>query len=153
MSEPIRNPARDADAEFRKERVWTSFKAVLYSGLSAACFLGVINKLVDTAVKAVETGGASFSSPLALGVMGGFMAVGTLFTYLAQREWTDVKCIEDERLARKNAECMGKTPVLPALPEHGADVSQEFEGKRADGKSWLQVVVQHANDVASGVHF
>jgi hypothetical protein len=143
--------------EFRQKRKTTSFKAQLYTGLSTATFFGVLGLLVTTGVKALGAGAAAveaaalFTNPLALGAIGVALAAGVAFTWLAQEQWTEMRVVEDEHLAKRNAECMKeRTP--------SKSQSQEYEQNcRADGKEWAHVVKHqsqqqhaHATGVAAG---
>jgi hypothetical protein len=135
------------DSEFRKQRTRSTFKAVLFGGIATASFFGVMGKLVDLGVKAVKDAGAleTLTDVPSLLIMGGVMAVGAVFTFLAQHEWTNTKILEDDHLARKNAQCMGhevshshqvENPTL----QHGQAQNNDHHHQRADGKKWAQVV-------------
>jgi hypothetical protein len=119
------------DSEFRKQRTRSTFKAVLFGGIATASFFGVMGKLVTDVPSLL--------------IMGGVMAVGAVFTFLAQHEWTNTKILEDDHLARKNAQCMGhevshshqvENPTL----QHGQAQNNDHHHQRADGKKWAQVV-------------
>lgn len=146
---------QEYEEDFRKKRKMISFKAQVYTGLSTATFFGVLGLLVTTAVKALGTGAAAveaaalFANPLALGAVGVALAAGVAFTWLAQEQWTDMKVIEDDHLAKRSAEC---------LQGHSQEKSQTVEHEqncRADGKNWTQVVsqqsAQQAQHAAHGV--
>ena len=120
---------------FRSKRKATSFKAQLYTGLSTATFFGVLGLVVTTGVKALAAdvaAAALFANPLALGAIGVALAAGVAFTWLAQEQWTEMRVLEDEHLAHRNAECMKEREVSRGH-EHDQNV-------RADGKQWTQVV-------------
>lgn len=143
--------------DFRKKRQWTSFKAQVYTALSTATFFSVLTTLVTSAVKAVAFSSSTASTAVALSsgaasaavattemlmfgvapvaLMGAAIAVGVGFTYMAQHEWTDLKVMEDDHLAKRNAECMHVSQDVEK--PHGMEHEQNC---RADGKQWAQVV-------------
>ena len=81
-------------------------------------------------------------------VMGGMMVAGIACTFLAQREWTELKELQDDRLARKNADCLAKQNSqglsISAQPHCGMEFGQN---QRADGKTWEQAVAKQ-NSIA-----
>jgi hypothetical protein len=129
------------EADFRRKRQWTSFKAQVFTGLSTATFLGVIANIVGTMIAAVGPTSKALDAALALGdpatiaIMGAALAAGTVFTYMAQNEWTDMRILEDNHLAKRNAQCMQQSQAV----EKGCAVEYE-QNCRADGKQWTQAV-------------
>lgn len=131
------------EKDFWRNRQWTSFKAAILSALSTATFIGVLAKLVTMAVEAAGVGenaataAATFSSPFTMGVIGVALAAGAAFTYFAQNEWTDLKVLEDDHLAKRNAQCHAQEKAkAQAIVTH---IEHEVPG-RSDGKSWSQAV-------------
>jgi len=138
------------DAKFRRESKWLAFKGSLYSALSTATFFGVLGKLVMTAVDAFSGNPdiaakaiSSIGSPLSLGVMAGALAIGAVFTYMAQNEWTELKCIQDEHLAQRNAECNALEKAKAKALEQTCAIEHP-QNQRADNKQWTQVVSEPA---------
>lgn len=134
------------EAKFRKDRQHVSFKAQMFTALSTATFFGVLGTMVTSAVKAFGVGAgaaeaaALMTSPLPLAVMGVAVAAGIAFTYIAQKQWTDLRVLEDDHLARRNAECLEKEAHM-----QGKSAIVEFDqNQRADGKEWAQVVAAKA---------
>ena len=143
------------EEKFRKRRQWTSFKASVYSALSHASFIGLLGMVVQQAVETASAPGgfsAALSTlatnPLPMLVVGAAMAAGVLFSYIAQNEWTDLKVMEDDHLAQRNAECnaLEKAKAKPAektaSPEHEQNC-------RADGKKWVDNIPANQNLVAA----
>jgi hypothetical protein len=137
MKTPQPHIETEQDKEFRTERQWSSFKGTLFSSLSQASFIGVLGMLVKITLDSIaDKVSPIFSNPYALTAMGGFMAAGVAFTYFAQKEWTDVKYLEDNQLAHKNAECM----QLEKAKAKAQELAEHPEHARSDGKPWLEVV-------------
>ncbi|MGE0754685.1 MAG: hypothetical protein AB7L92_05945 [Alphaproteobacteria bacterium] len=136
-NKPSDNIVDPAEQEFRKKNQWYSFTGHLYSALGGAAFIG----LLGTAAKAVVdlaagvTGAGAIFGALPLAVMGGLMVIGTACIYMAQKEFTELKCIGDEHLAIQNAKKLTMAPAIPAMEVH-----QGHHCSRTDGKSWQEVV-------------
>ena len=140
-------PHSREEQEFRDKRQHHSFMGALYGALGGAAFIGllgtIVSELVKTAAKAGSTVAQalpntgpeiSIFSALPMAVIGGLMAVGTLFVYLAQKEYTELHCIGDEHLARLQAKQLQKSAPAPQL------VVEHEQNCRADGKKWSSVV-------------
>lgn len=132
-------------AEFRKKRQWVSFKAQIYSALSNATFVGVLMGGVGLLIAAASPGEAAqtaletLKSPLALSVMGGALAIGASLMYMGGHEWTELKMLEDDHLARRNAQCLQQEREI--AKEVAKEQVVEYEqNKRPDGQQWAQVV-------------
>lgn len=142
------------EAEFRRKRQWTSFKAQVYTGLSTATFFSVLVAVVSSAITAVSASAtaanaAAMFGPAPLALAGAALVAGTIFTYLAQNEWTDMRVLEDDHLAKRNAECMQQKSQSP---EKGCAVEYE-QNCRPDGKQWAQVVeTQKAQVQSHAIH-
>jgi len=126
--------------EFHKERQWTSFKAQVLTALSTATFFGVLMKLVGTAFEAAGSGATAlqaaemFADPMVLGFTAVALAAGTAFTYMAQHQWTDLRIMEDDHLAKRNAECQ----AVQVAQSKAHEVACEHEqNQRSDGKTWV----------------
>ena len=138
------------EEQFRKKSQWLSFKGSLYGALSSATFIGVAGKLVMTAVDAVSAGEgataaiATLSNPVTMGLMAAALVAGVAFTYMSQNEWVDLKYIQDDHLAKRNAECLQKSPGQ--VVSKSCEVVYE-QNQRADGKKWVDAArsqQQHA---------
>lgn len=131
-----------AENDFRKKRLWTSFKATLYTAMSTAAFTGVLIKMANLAVDAVQKSGVeaveTLNNPLTYAVIGGLAAVGTAVTYLAQIEWTEMQCLNDDHLARKNAAALEhqRTPVHEAIHSTVMEHLDKAQNKERDGGKW-----------------
>lgn len=172
------------EQQFRDDSMRHSFKGSLYNALSGAAFIGVLvklsNLLIDTFSPDAEVSKVAVDtfthSPGGMAAMAGMMAVGTAFTYFAQKEWTELKCIQDERLARKNAEMMsmqhelemekaqavarGVAQEVKAEVKAGVEEAREHgcqehypQNERSDGKSWQAVIASARNDLMHGLGF
>lgn len=126
-----------AERDFRKKNLWVSFKGYLYQALGGACFIGLLTQVTSGLVKAVagEAGAAAMFGAGPVGVMIGLMAAGVACLYMAQKEFTDLRCIQDEHLAHQNALQLNGNGHVKAH-------AQEFTNPgRGDGKSWEQVAL------------
>ncbi len=105
---------KEYDGVFRKKSQHHQFLGFLFNAIANATFIGLMGALVMTAVNLVDglggTGGAAEAAtntanmmgPFGVAAAGGMMAVGASFSYLAVQQFTELKCIQDERLAHKN---------------------------------------------------
>lgn len=128
-----------------------------YGALGGASFIGALgviaNGLIGVAAKAFNIGGSGaamlhatgdlVTSLPTLGVIGGLIAAGLAFTYMSQREATELQCIRDEHMAQQNAKQMGQGM--------GHQQSQEeySQNQRSDGKKWTQVTAAPQSRQAS----
>jgi len=143
------------EKDFHSKRQWTSFKAQVLTALSTATFFGVLAKIVTAAVDmaaassaavATTTSGAAvattsaglLANPVTLAVLGGALVAGTVFTYMAQHEWTDLKVLEDDHLAKRNAEC-NAIAKAEAKAQEACCAKDHDEHQRADGQRWTDV--------------
>ena len=137
-------PTNDpAELEFRNKNLHFSFTNSLYSAFGNAAFIGLLGTLVKAAVdvSAGVSAASALFAPVPLLVMGGLMAVGTFCIYMSQKEYTELRCLGDQHLARATAKEKVKQLYLAKNVEPSAEV--EHEGNcRADGKQWAQVVRQ-----------
>lgn len=155
MAEAVKPPVETPeDKEYRKRRQWHSFMAALYGAVSGAAFIGVLTNLVGMAINGIKAAGegtttvsslikTAFDVDVSAGVvtaviMGGLAVIGMTCTYLAQHQWTELNILDADRLARKQAECLGKQNSHDA-PAHSCAVEHEHHHRR-DGKSWEQAV-------------
>lgn len=146
------------DQKLRDERVSSSFRAVVYGGLSTATFIGVLAKVITATFEAVGAGAATkmgvegitevgkMFGPVGIALTVGFLAAGTFFAYMGQKEWTKTKCIDDELLARKTLECQHEK-----IPSKSQTIQfDEPEKTRAGDKSWVQTIAANENQLAQG---
>ncbi len=78
-----------------------------------------------------------------MAVIGGLAAAGLAFTYMAQREATELRVLQDEHLAQQNAHQMGKGKA----PELAVAQTIEYpENQRADGQKWEIVMASRAQN-------
>ena len=147
MANAVAQSYDSAECEFRKKNLWHSFNSSIYGAVGTAAFIGLLGKivqsLVDTAAShtaAAGTAAASTGSIFALApmlVMGGLMALGTFCVYMSQKEYTELRCLGDEHLARatarEKAQNLFQAPVVQQTVEHD-------QNTRADGQRWADVV-------------
>ncbi len=132
MNDPV-------EKEFRRKNQWYSFTGHLYAAVGGAAFIGLLGMIASSLVKVAAGGVAGaeaaliFSSPAPMLAMGGLMVLGTACVWMAQREFTELKCIGDEHLAIQNARKLQSEVQITKAVEHS-------QNSRADGKSWVSVV-------------
>lgn len=117
-----------SDEEYQRSSTWYSFTGTLYAALGSAAFIGLLGKFVEMMVQATSIVPAqtlAMQPVMTTGTylaMGGLMAGGAIFTYLAQEEWTKLACIREDSLARKNAECLSRAQhheINSPVPQQG----------------------------------
>lgn len=143
-----------SEEKFRKSNQWHSFTAAVYTAVGSASFFGALMTIAQATIAGaagVGTGAefaAALLAPLPVLAIGGLIALGTASLYMAQRENTKLKSIQDTHLAEENARCNGRA--------HGVAPSQAQEydqNCRADGKQWSQVVKQPVTPgVSAAIH-
>lgn len=156
------------EQEFRKKNQWHSFAASAWGALGAASFFAALGTLasgmisVAAGVPTTVAGGMITPSmfvlggPLPYAVMGGLLALGAAATYMSQSEATELRVLQDEHMAKQQAQCMGVAQGKGLNQEQaqavcGAD--KEFsQNQRADGKQWQQVVTAQAQEAVARVH-
>lgn len=134
------------EKQFRRNRQWTSFKAQVFTALSMATFIGLLGKIVPQFVDLLGSPDnlstaltAAAANPLPAIAIAATLAVGVAITYVAQHEWTDLKVMEDEHLAKRNAECNALEKAKAKSAEKMVSVEYEHNC-RSDGQSWQQAV-------------
>ncbi len=143
-----------AAKKYRKESVWHMFTGSFLSAIGSAAFFGILAKTTDILVQTFGTqaklsgsGAETFGLETGL-VMGSLMAVGIAAMYVAQHEWTELKYIQDEWLAKKNAECLSKQRQQEtALTAPAIEQNIEMEHPtpcRKDGKTWEAAMAERA---------
>lgn len=135
-----------SEEKFRRENQWHSFTSAVYSAVGGASFFGALMTIAQAVVAgAAGVGqGAEFAmalvNPAPILAIGGLMALGTVSLYMAQRENTTLKTIQDKHMAEENARCMshghGKAPAMEIEYEQNC---------RADGKKWGDVLAAKHN--------
>lgn len=141
------------EAEFQSKNQWYSFTQAVYGALGWASFIGLLGTIANSVVNlavgeaaqpgAVEFAKALFTQTTPLVAIGGLMAFGVACTYMAQREATKLKSLQDTHLAEESAKCMsvGKSVCV--------DIEHE-QNQRADGKKWAAVIAANENQLAHG---
>lgn len=158
------------EKEFTRKNTWANFKMALFGGLSGATFIAALGVVAQKLVGAAEvvgaaasttagaaTGaaasaggagflGAMFSNPmLTVPILAGMVVVGVAAAYASVAEGTEVKRLQDDRLARQNAR------AAQLCQEKGVCQSHEYEqNQRADGQKWADVSKQHQTAFAVG---
>lgn len=149
MADPKTNACEADDAAekaFRKKNEWHSFTTAAYGALGMASFFGALsvlaNGLIGLAAKKAAVQGLGMMEGMAgivtnvapMAVIGGLVAAGLAFTYMAQREATELRCLQDEHLAQQNAKEMGhgKAPQV----EMQQNQPEYPDQCRKDGKTW-----------------
>ncbi len=145
------------ERRYRKDTTRHSFLGALYSAVGGAAFFSVLGGLINMAISGIAEaapGTATLSSALTsagmavspavvtASVMIAVTIIGAVSTYMAQEEFTEVKCLQDERLARKNAQCMGEQRELTTPKSCAAEYEHN---QRADNKKWQDVVKTHSD--------
>ena len=78
-------------------------------------------------------------TPVGWGAVAAMMTVGVVFTYMSQIESTKLREVQDDRLARKNADMLVK--CHEAHHEITPCQAHEYEqNQRADGKDWQETL-------------
>jgi hypothetical protein len=96
------------EEDFRKKSTYRSFMGALYSAIGGAAFIGVLGTLTNLALgTAAIAGGFTLGTGL---LIGGLVIVGAGAIFLAQREYTELGCLQQDRFARNNAKAMGHQP-------------------------------------------
>jgi len=138
------------EKEFRNKNLWHSFMQAAYGALGGASFFGALMVIAQGVMGLAATAGgiatlganaaaaqtaSAFlvTNPITLAAIGGLIAAGLAFTYMSQREGTELKVLQDEHLAQQTAiqHSMGRAPSL--------NIEHE-QNQRADGKQWQEVV-------------
>lgn len=147
------------EKEFRKQNLWHSFKAALYGAIGGAAFLGLLTKITSMLVDyaAGETVAALHPANLPVTglITGGLMTAGVLSTFMAQKEYTELRVLQDDHLAAKNAKMMNGRSQEPEH-SHASHHAHYPQNQRRDGKEWTQVVrtepIALAADHSRAVH-
>jgi len=139
------------EKKFRDKNLWHSFMQAAYGALGGASFFGALmvvsQGLIGLAAKhggiatalgpqaAANATASAFivTNALPLAAIGGLIAVGLAFTYMSQREGTELKVIQDEHLAQQTELQHAKCRAL----EQNIVYAQN---QRADGKQWQEVL-------------
>jgi len=144
------------EKQFRRKNLWHSFMQAAYGSLAGASFFGALLS-ISSGVIGLAAGLAKFlgfgagvggagmemaaanafivSNPVTLAALGGLIVTGLAFTYLSQREGTELKVLQDEHTAQQNAR------AKQLCVEQGICNTAEYpQNQRADGKQWQNVV-------------
>lgn len=157
------DPQNEEDKAFRRKNIWHSFLAAMYSIVGGAATYGLLNNLVaSVAHPAAVVGGAVTTGAAATGTLGillspavlipAFIIGGIICTYLAQKEYTELRCLQDDNLARRNAVHMAtyspqKDSQQKEVPQPISVNAEYHQNQRSDGKSWEDVVMANARQV------
>jgi len=128
-------PRDPAEIEFRKKNLWHSFTGSLYRGIGGASFFGLLVIIVRSAIDIAANGQSAAQASLMFGVspllvMGAFAALGTACIYMAERESTKLKVLEDNYRVQLQAKERAK--------QHAPEQQMQEQSLRADGKNWTQ---------------
>jgi len=145
------------EKNFSRENTWRNFKMALFTALSGSTFIAALSVIAQKIVGAAEgigavagaaggttaaaSGstsffGALFANPaLTVPLLVGMVAVGVASAYMATSEGTEIKRLQDDRLARQNAREQQR------CREQGVCNEVEYpQNQREDGKKWENVV-------------
>lgn len=139
-----------SEGQYRSETTTHRFRAALFTTIAGGASFGFFTSipsligLIGEFSKAVTS--ASFI-PLALQcvTMVAVAALAVVSTYYAQSEFSELRVLEDEHLARKNAEYqMQRQNTRDRDPDVGFKFpeSDQPDKKRADGKTWAQHITE-----------
>ncbi len=156
----------DAEYEqkFTRENTWRNFKMAAFGAISAATFFGLLGtianrliaaseafspKALEAAAKAGSAAPSSFfeafvgNPMLTIPLMVGMAVVGVTAAYASVSEGTEIKKLQDNRLARQNAKAQ------QVCKEQGVCNDVEYpQNQRADGKAWTSAITQEPAQVA-----
>ncbi len=167
------------EEEFRRKNNRHGFLAGLYSNLSGATLiaaLGAVTSALISAAKLMSAGAASlsFGSAVAASLSGpvgfillGLVVVGVAAAYFAQREFTNQRCVQDNRFAQKNAQQMAQQRAQQKAQEREEGRSSSIPGitaatvekpcfecednVRKDGKPWVEAVAAPVPDMQKAI--
>lgn len=153
---------RTYETQFTRENTWRTFKMTLFAALSGATFiaaLGVLAQKIIGAAEGIGTTTASgtsmstsvipstfvgslFTNPLlTIPLLLGMIVVGVVAAYVSTSEGTEIKRLQDDRLARKNAQeqqrCQSRNKSNDIEYSHN---------QRADGKAWCETLVNQPTE-------
>lgn len=153
----------EEEQDFQRKNQWYSFTGHLYSAIGGAAFFGLLGLIATSAVAlavgpaaggAFEMASAIIQNSLPKLAIGGLMAIGTASIYMAQKEFTKLKCVQDLHMAQENARHIGVVPGMApeAAKSVACDEHIEYpQNERADGKSWSDVVSQHTGQSRAAI--
>jgi hypothetical protein len=108
----------------------------LYSAIGGASFIGVLGTLTNLALgTATIVGGFTLGTGL---LIGGLVVVGAAAIFLAQREYTELGCLQQDRFARNNAKAMGHQPS-PSV-EKSAEVATKLPAPTQEKRRFTETI-------------
>lgn len=141
------------EKKFSRENTWRNFKMAIFTALSGSTFIAALSVIAQKIVGAAESVGAAaggaeaaagsstffgslFSNPvLTIPLLIGMVAVGVGAAYLATSEGTEIKRLQDDRLARQNA--LEQQRCREKAPSNAVEYPQN---QRNDGAKWQETI-------------